>query len=196
VPDLTELAGAGARVAVTANAFDRAGDRPRKSWVEQELRALAAAGLSPFELDLRDYCSQPDGLRRALAAVDMVWATGGNAFVLRDAISRSGLDSLLSECLRDDSLAYGGFSAGACVCAPTLRGIELMDDPRKVRNPVWDGLGLVDFSIVPHYGTADAQGKSADRVVAYFRAHGMSYRTLRDGQAIIVRDGSAPTIAA
>lgn len=40
--------------------------------------------------------------------------------------------------------------------AHTLRGIELVDDPSKVyevygTSITWEGLGLIDYSIAPHY---------------------------------------------
>ena len=99
---------------------------------------------------------------------------------------RSGLDALLIERLGEDAVAYGGYSAGACVAAPTLRGAELVDDPSAVREPIWDGLGLVDFSIAPHYRSPHPEAEPMERVVAHFEAHAMPYRTLRDGQAIVV----------
>ena len=150
VHELAELAGAPARIAVVANALDNLPDHPRDSWLHEEYSALTGAGLAWHELDLRGYYGQPHKLRPALAQVDMIWATGGNVFVLRDAMRRSGLDLLLVDRLSADSLAYGGYSTGACVCGPTMRGLELVDEIGAVPEPVWDGLGFVDFSIAPH----------------------------------------------
>jgi peptidase E len=96
--------------------------------------------------------------------------------------------------LGDDTLAYGGCSAGACVCAPTLRGIELIDDAFAAGAPVFDGLGLVDFSIAPHYGADGEVGETIDRLIAHFRAAGTPYRALRDGQAIVLHDGRTRSI--
>lgn len=193
VPQLTDLVGPGAVVAVSANALD-ADDALRAGWLEREVTALAAAGLSPIELDLRDYYRRPEGLQAALAGVDMIWATGGNVFVLRKALQRSGLDALLQESLRADALAYGGSSAGGCICAPSLRGIELVEDAEAAGEPIFAGLGLVDFAIVPHVGADGGAGEAMERLVDYFRLAGVPYRPLRDGQAIVVRDGRTTTI--
>ncbi len=119
-----------------------------------------------------------------------MWITGGNVFVLRDALRRSQLDRLLTDRVGDGSLAYGGCSAGACVSGPTLRGLELVDDVSAVVNPVWDGLGLVDFCIAPHHRSAHPENRAIQQVVEYFRATGLPYRAVRDGQAIVVRDGT------
>ena len=35
--------------------------------------------------------------------------------------------------LADDAVAYGGYSAGICVLAPTLRGLEGVDNPAFLR---------------------------------------------------------------
>ena len=50
-----------------------------------------------------------------------------------------------------------GFAlAGAVVAGPSLRGLELMDDPFELPDGydeplIWHGLGLTPFAIVPHY---------------------------------------------
>jgi dipeptidase E len=188
--DLADLVAPGARAAVVANAVDNLPDFPRAEWVDEERRMLARVGLSAFELDLRGYYQRPAALASALAQVDLVWITGGNAFVLRDALRRSHLDRLLTDRVTDGSLAYGGCSAGACVSGPTLRGLELVDDVSAVACPVWDGLGLVDFCIAPHHRSAHPENRAIQHVVEYFLATGLPYRALRDGQAIVVRDAT------
>lgn len=78
--------------------------------------------------------------------------------------------------------------------ARRLRGLELVDEIGAVPEPVWDGLGFVDFSIAPHYRSDHPEADAIERVVEYFRTNGMPYRTLQDGQAIVVRDGSMRTV--
>lgn len=158
---MTDLVGSNASVGVSANAFDMEAEAERREWLRQEMRALSGAGLSPVELDLRDYYADQAALVERIDRLDMLWATGGNVFVLRKALKRSRLDELLLSRLRDDLLAYGGCSAGACVCGPTLRGIDLIDDAHAAGTPIFDGLGLVDYSIAPHAGqTARSESRS------------------------------------
>jgi dipeptidase E len=141
---LSELVGPGARAAIVANALDNLPGFPRGSWVAEERRVLESRGFSTRELDLRCYYADSSPLASTLAHVDLVWVTGGNAFVLRGALHRSGLDTLMIDRIADDALVYGGYSAAACVCAPALRGLELVDDVKAVHSPIWDGLGLID----------------------------------------------------
>jgi dipeptidase E len=132
------------RTVVIANALDDAPPDVRRAGVELELAALADLGFDAVELDLRDYFAQQQRLRRELAGVSLAWLRGGNVFMLRYALHRSGGDVVLGELLAADALVYAGYSAGSCVLSPGLRGLELVDDADAVTRaygsrPVRDG---------------------------------------------------------
>jgi dipeptidase E len=55
-----------------------------------------------------------------------------DVFMLRYALDRSGADAVFRELLAADALVYAGYSAGPCVLSPSLRGLELVDDPGAV----------------------------------------------------------------
>jgi len=69
-----------------------------------------------------------------------------------------------------------------------LRGIHLVDDADAVDPTPWSGLGLVEFSIAPHYRSDHSESEAIDRVVAYFEEHALPYRALGDGHALVVED--------
>jgi dipeptidase E len=169
---------------VIVNAQDRAGRRARRHAVSEEIEYVSDAGLVPSELDLRRFDRGHAGLVAALQAADLFWVAGGNVFVLRQAMLRSGFDLALHHLERP--LTYVGWSAGACVCGPTLRGLELVDEPPRGLDPIWDGLRLVDFAIVPHYRSDPPLGPEIDRAVAFWEAARTPYRTLRDGETISI----------
>jgi dipeptidase E len=183
------------RAVVIANAIDDEAREVREHGVERELDALAALGFEPAELDLRAYFDREALLRRDLDGVGLVWARGGSAFLLRYALLRSGGDTIFRDLLAQDALVYAGYSAGLCVLAPTLRGLEAVDDPDTVTRvyraePVWDGLAIIDEAFIPHYRSPGHPETAAmERVVEFYRSCGMPYRTLRDGEAVVV-DGS------
>jgi dipeptidase E len=180
------------RKVVIANAMDDAPPDVRRAGVELELAALADLGFDAVELDLRDYFAQQQRLRRELAGVSMAWLRGGNVFMLRYALYRSGGDVVLGELLAADALVYAGYSAGPCVLSPSLRGLELVDDVDAVTRtygsrPVWDGLALLNEAFVPHYRSPGHPETAAiELVVARYRAEGIAYRTLHDGQVLLV----------
>lgn len=193
VDRLVGLVPAGARVAVVSNALDLVPDESRRAYarnVHDPLADLADLGFSPFDLDLRRWFGDAAGLERELQDVGMVWAVGGNTFLLRRAMAQSGLDGVLQRRLAEDSLAYGGWSAGACVAGSSLRGVDLMDAPDEVADsydpaPIYDGLGLVDFVIVPHFGSDHPEADAARLSAAWLAQQGVAHRTLRDGEAIV-----------
>ena len=192
---LTALVGAGRAVGIIANALDHipAEDRRRHVRDVYDPRSVfRQLGFEPADIDLRGFVGDPAALEHRLRACDLVWVLGGNVFVLRQAMRASGFDTVIRRLLAEDAVAYGGFSAGACVLAPTLRGLELCDDPRAVGDAsavLWEGLGIIDISIAPHYRSDHPEAPAIERVVAAFEQVGLPYRTLRDGD-VLIRDGA------
>lgn len=180
------------RAAVIANAMDDAPGDLRRSGVEGELAALTELGFDAAELDLRRYFDDGERLRRDLAGLAVTWLRGGNVFMLRYALRRSSGDAVFCDLLADDALVYAGYSAGACVLSPSLRGLEVVDDADAVARiygaePVWDGLALLEEAFVPHYRSPGHPETAAiERVVARYRAEGTAHRTLHDGQALVI----------
>jgi dipeptidase E len=191
---LRKLLNGGRRAAVIQNALDFIPAEARRAYeatVYDPRQELGDWGIEAEELDLRDYFGRPDALKAALSRFDLVWAVGGNAFLLRRAMRQSGFDRVIVELLREDVLAYGGFSAGAVVATPSLKGIEIMDDPQQSASGydeavVWEGLGLVDFSIVPHYRSAHDEAEAAEKAVDFLEDAAIPFQPLRDGEIIIV----------
>jgi dipeptidase E len=186
-----------AKVGIIANALDLIPAERRAAYaatVHDPIAALRGHGLDAADLDLRTFFGKPEALADALAGLDMVWVTGGNAFLLARAMRRSGFDMLAPLLIRDDKLVYAGWSAGAVLATPDLRGIDLMDDPNHVApgyDPaiVWDGLNLIGFHLVPHYDCGSADSPAAEAVTMYMLDQAMPYRTMRDGD-VLVRDAS------
>jgi dipeptidase E len=60
--------------------------------------------------------------------------------------------------------------------------------------PLWDGLALLPEALVPHYRSPGHPETAAiERVVTRYRAEGIAYRTLHDGEALLV-NGPETTI--
>ena len=195
---LTALVGDDSRrTVVIANAVDDAPEDIRHASVERELAALGELGFDASELDLRDYFDDEQGLRRNLAEVALAWLRGGNVFMLRYALRRSGGDAAFRDLLAHDALVYAGYSAGPCVLSPSLRGLEAVDDADAVMRiygsePVWEGLALLDKAFVPHYHSPGHPETTALGIVAgKYRAEGVPHLTLQDGQALLISGANA-----
>jgi dipeptidase E len=189
----------GRRAAVIGNAMDDAPEVIRRVSVGRDIADLTELGFEAAELDLRDYFGAGPRLRDALSGLALAWLRGGNTFMLRYALHRSGGDVVFRELLASDALVYGGYSAGCCVLAPSLRGIEAVDDAEAVARvygsaPLWDGLAVIDEAIVPHYRSPGHLESAAIELVAQrYRAEGVPHRTLRDGQVLLV-DGASTVV--
>lgn len=201
VDRFVRLTGGPGQVAVIANAADAWPPRARESAVVSDVAPLRRLGFEPAEVDLRDYVGAPDRLARTLSGFDSVWVRGGNTFVLRAQLARSGGDVVLGTLIRGGRLTYAGYSAGACVMAPSLVGVDTADDPGEVAptcdvEPRWDGLGFVDYAIVPHCPPPDARnpGDEASRMIEACRAAGVPYRMLTDDQAIVIDAGATAVL--
>ncbi len=188
---LLELVGNRRSAAVIANAADAWPSSARASAVTSDLVPLRKLGFTAEEVDLRDYIARPDALAEKLESFGLVWVRGGNTFVLRAQFARSGADVALPELLARDAFTYSGYSAGACVVTPSLHGLETLDDPREVIptcgiEPIWDGLGLVDRAIVPHWNSAMESNDDIDNVVARFRSARVAHWALTDDEVVVV----------
>ncbi|QCR53604.1 peptidase [Brachybacterium sp. SGAir0954] len=194
--ELVRMAGEGARGWVVANALD-GGDPGRRSRdTARQIAALARIGLRARDLDLREH--DPSTIARAVGEPDFVWLRGGNVFTLRGALARSGLDALLVAGIREDAFVHAGFSAGACVLAPSLAGLEHcdgVDEALRLHGEVrWDGLGVLDRPVVPHLDSpGHPETALLGEVAARYARGGQAFWALRDGEALVV-DGDRTAV--
>jgi dipeptidase E len=193
--ELLQLLGDGRRTALIGNATDFLDDAARKAKTDEEISRLQELGLEPTEVDLRDYFGKPAELAKALQNFDLIWARGGNIFILRRAFRQSGADDIIAGLLKKDSIVYGGYSAGIDVLTPNLHGVELVDDPHAVPagyNPeiIWECMGLLPYSIAPHYKSDHPESADIDKSIEYLIDHHMLFKALRDGEAIVVNGDS------
>lgn len=180
------------KTAYIPNALDFSDDLERRKTSEQsDVEQLRGLGLEIEIVDLRDYFDKQDKLQKKLEEFGVIWVRGGNLFVLRQAMKLSGFDNIIKNLVKKKDLLYGGYSAGVCVLSPTLRGIDLMDD-LKVKpygnqsEIIWDGLGLINYSIVPHYKSEHGESAAADKVVEYMIENKILFKTLKDEEVIII----------
>lgn len=174
------------RVAVVCNSIDAEDPAVRRDKVADEITWLTELGLSPDELDLRSCVGEE--LKARLAEYDGLWVRGGNVFVLRAAMAKSGADQILPELIRDEQIVYAGYSAGPCVLTPSLRGLELVDDADAVDGElIWEGLGVIDHAIVPHLDSpGHPETELVANVAALYDRTGVPYLPMRDGQALLI----------
>lgn len=180
------------RIAIIPNAKDYEDDPEKRTEREaRELVALKELGVEPEIFDLREFFGWQDLLKKKMSEFGGVWVMGGNTFVLRQAMWLSGFDLVIKEIKKNNvDFLYAGYSAGCCVLAPTLKGLDIVDDPTARAYgeypTMWEGIGLIDFSIAPHYQSDHPESAGVDKEVEYMIANEIPYKTLRDGEVIII----------
>lgn len=181
------------RIAFINNALDFATDLARRKQSDaSDITELEKLGFHVEILDLKCYFNRRSELATKLEEYDVIWARGGNTFVLAQAMKISGFDEILKEYHRNGkNVVYGGYSAGVCVLGPTLRGIHLVDDPTQKpygeqHETVWEGLHVLDYVIAPHYKSNHPESEDIGKVVEYLIDNQILFKALRDGEAIII----------
>jgi dipeptidase E len=197
---LLQLLAGRTRTALIGNAMDFLDEWKRAESIVTEVDRLKGIGLMPAEIDLREYFGEDEELKRVLAEFDLIWVRGGNAFVLLRAFKQSGADEIIKRLLAQDAVVYGGYSAGIDVLGPTLHGAELVDDPSIVpkgysSSIIWDGLNILPYSIASHYKSSHPESADVDKSVQYLIDNKITFKALRDGEAIVICDGQEKVVS-
>ena len=186
------LAGKNKKALFIKNAQDHYPPEQRNFSTPEKQKMFEAVGFEFEEIDLRDYFGKAEKLAEKLSLAGSFWSSGGNVFILRHAFAQSGLDKILFELLKKDKILYGGWSAGAMVMAPDLKGPIWSEEDRPNIIPkgydakvIWKGLNLIPFYIVPHFGS-EIHGKSPQRLADYYKSKNLRHYILEDGQVIVI----------
>lgn len=189
---LGKLYGSQYPVGYIANALDHVSDREwHADRVASDMAGLENLGLNVQRLDLRDFFDAEAQIEEAVSNLSGIWISGGNVFVLRQAMQLSGLDSLVVSGRVHSEFVYGGYSAGCCVLSPSLRPYSNVDDPRvlpyaEITETLWDGLGILDFAFMPHFQSEHPESLLIEKEIEYCDEQSIRYRTFRDGDVLVI----------
>lgn len=163
-------------------------DYKEKQKIAEYVDFLESIGFSVFLLDLKNYFGKTEELFSILDKYDSYCVTGGNVFVLNMAMKLSGFDRYLRGICKDDNKIYIGWSAGSCVLTDNLEGLNLVDEainPYTSDLVSYEGVGLLNYSIVPHYKSVHKESTLIDDVVCYMEENKRKYIAISDGEVII-----------
>lgn len=95
-----------------------------------------------------------DTIKDTLHRNDYIFVSGGNTFYLLQELKRSKTDKIIENLINEGKL-YIGSSAGSIILGPELNYIESLDDASKAPNLLdTKGMGVINFSILPHFEDA------------------------------------------
>lgn len=172
------------RIAFVATAADPYED---KWFIEADRKKLSEMGFQPIEIDLKGKTKKE--LFGILKDMDVIYIAGGNTFYLLEKVRESGFDQIV-QTLLDSGIIYAGASAGAVLAGPTIEPIRALDDPSKATGlKSYEGLGLINFVVLPHYGKEKYKEKFK-KIMSEFGSRGFKLIPLTDEQSIIVENDS------
>jgi len=165
-------------------------ERRAKSQAE-EITQLNQLGFEAEALDLKDYFHKQGELRSKLNSLGSVWVSGGNTFVLRQAMSLSGFDNIVKELSNKNDFLYAGYSAGICVLSNSLHSLHIVDEPfdfpyGEIKETIWEGLGFFNHDFMPHYDSDHPESQDIDKTIEYCIDNKILFKALRDGEVIII----------
>lgn len=141
------------------------------------------AVLTEMDISKEEY----ENIEAAFNNADIIYFTGGNSFFLLEQLRKKGVDKLLKEELNKGKL-FIGESAGAIVCAPDIKYIEIMDEKPGDYSLTDDGgLSLINFYVLPHYLTAPFK-KITEKILEQF--NDLDICPINNSQAVIVEGSS------
>lgn len=183
----------GARIGHINNARDwtTADPQIRSQHQQQEIETLNSFGFQAEMLDLKDYFHKHSALRQKLAELDGVWVSGGNTFVLLQAMVLSGFDQIFQELKERKGFLYGGYSAGVCVLCDSLKYIQQVDDPNDFpyadnTETIWEGLNYFNYGMISHYRSDHYESEMVELEVENCIRNKWLFKALSDGEVIII----------
>lgn len=176
------------KILLIANALDAKDEVKIKKNIADDTELLTEIGFDVKLVDLKEYFNSPDKLKKEFMEYNTYCVMGGNVFVLRQAMKLSGFDEFLKEISNNSEYLYIGYSAGSCVLSPDLTTLSLVDEPLnfyKCDEIIYEGLGLIDYLIVPHYKSTYHKAHLIDEIVDRCQNCNIPFKTLKDGDIIV-----------
>lgn len=193
IQDLKRLQPANKKLGHINNSRDWVGADPKRAVAHQfkEMEFLDELGFQSEALDLKMYFGRAKALKEKLDSLGAIWVSGGNTFVLRQAMKLSGFDQLFPTLMAKKNFLYGGYSAGICVLSNTLKPIDIVDEPNNfpyegIHEAIYEGLGVFDYSFMPHYDSHHFESEVIGKEIQRCIDNKWLFKALRDGDVLII----------
>jgi|GEM_PF-2262456 len=119
-------------------------------FVREDRKRIGNIANHVIDIDVSN--SSSDTLVSQINSTDLLFVAGGNTFYLMQQIREKGLFDIITNYVASDKI-YIGASAGAAICSPSLMPYKKLDDPTKAPKLMnFNGLNLIDYMVLPHYG--------------------------------------------
>lgn len=167
-------------VAFIPTAADVYQDKP---WMEDDKSKLIELGFHISVIDIKN--KNPQILEKELAGVDIIFVAGGNTLYLLEQIQKSNCQKLIRDKILN-GVIYIGSSAGSLLAGPNIEFERVFADDNDYTADLdsYNGLGLVDFVILPH-ANKPKYLLFWQKIINQFKDK-YNFKTLKDSQAILI----------
>lgn len=157
------------------------------TWITKDRNSLREAGFDVFDYTITG--KNEDEIRNDLKDVNYIYVEGGNTFYLLEKAQQSGFIKVIRDFILKEEKIYIGTSAGSIIAGRDTYPILILDDVSLAPNlKGYKGFGLVDFTILPHWGS----DKFKDLYLNHRLEHSYNGKSelilLRDNQYVEVKD--------
>ena len=120
-----------------------------KTWEEEDRLALVDAGFKVTDYTITG--KTLDQLKTDLAGYDFIYLSGGDTWYLLNQSRKTGFYNLIQDLVKNQGKIYIGTSAGSIIAGPKCPDYLLSkEEVLDIENQ--KGYGLVNFTILPHWG--------------------------------------------
>jgi len=169
-------------LAVIGNASDMYDD---PFWVINDIKALKESGFEIQNFDLRKTEDVNQLLNETI--YNGIFVAGGNSFYILELLKQTKIFEFIKNNI--DNLLYIGSSAGSVICSKNIEIIKYLDRQQDQNEFNLQGLDLIDFQFLPHFGH-DYFKLKYDKMFQDSVFYNSSNITLRDQDAIWVKNKS------
>ena len=163
-----------------------------KTWLKNDRQALVDAGFVVSDYSITG--KTRNQLESDLNGFDYIYLSGGDTPYLLRQSQESGFVSLVKELIQNKGKIYIGTSAGSIIAGPKIPDY-LTDGDEAIKLESKEGYGLVNFTVVPHWGSESFKKRYlGKRLKIAYKEHRAPLLLLRDSQYIHVQNGQMKII--
>ncbi len=157
------------------------------TWITNDKNSLKEVGFDVFDYTITN--KNENEIRNDLKDTNFIYVEGGNTFYLLEKAQQSGFIKVIRDFILKEEKIYIGTSAGSIIAGRDTYPTLILDDVSLAPNlKGYKGFGLVDFTILPHWGSDKFKDLYLNLRLAHSYNGTSQLILLRDNQYVEVKD--------
>ncbi|MCX6794733.1 MAG: Type 1 glutamine amidotransferase-like domain-containing protein [Candidatus Falkowbacteria bacterium] len=156
-------------------------------WQIADRNALVEAGFKVIDYTITG--KTKEAIKKDIQKIDVIYFSGGNTFYLLQQIQLTKSAPIFREVVKNGKI-YIGTSAGSIVAGPDIYPTYKLDNAKQApKLKGYKGLGLVDFVVLPHWGSQHFKKRYLKQRLAHNYNTKHKLVILNDYQYLQIEDG-------